>query len=133
MTPDATVVVIGVGGLGHMGVQFVKTTTAARVIAVDAKPAALELATRFGADHVVASDENTVATIRELTGGRGADVVLDFVGAEATMKMALACARTLGDVTLVGIAGGAVPFSFFSQGYEVSLQTIYWGSKPELI
>ena len=133
MTPDATVVVIGVGGLGHMGVQFVKTTTAARVIAVDAKPAALELATRFGADHVVASEENTVAPIRELTGGRGADVVLDFVGAEATMKMALACARTLGDVTLVGIAGGAVPFSFFSQGYEVSLQTIYWGSKPELI
>lgn len=49
------------------------------------------------------------------------------------MKMALACARTLGDVTLVGIAGGAVPFSFFSQDYEVSLQTIYWGSKPELI
>ena len=47
--------------------------------------------------------------------------------------MAQAAARTLGDVTLVGIAGGAVPFSFFSQGYEVSLQTTYWGSKPELV
>ena len=39
----------------------------------------------------------------------------------------------LGDVTLVGIAGGSVPFSFFSQPYEVSLQTTYWGTRPELV
>ncbi|MBC7463310.1 MAG: NAD(P)-dependent alcohol dehydrogenase [Actinobacteria bacterium] len=133
MTPDATVVVIGVGGLGHMAVQFIKATTAATIIAVDMKNEALELAKKVGADHAIVSDDKAAATIRELTGGRGADVVLDFVGAEPTMKMALAAARTLGDVTLIGIAGGSVPFSFFSQGYEVSLQTIYWGSKPELI
>jgi propanol-preferring alcohol dehydrogenase len=42
-------------------------------------------------------------------------------------------ARSLGDVTIVGIAGGTLPFNFFSQAYEVSLQTIYWGSRPELI
>ena len=79
------------------------------------------------------SGVQTAATIREMTHGHGADVVLDFVGSEATLKMALASARTLGDVTLVGIAGGAVPFSFFSQAYEVSLQTTYWGSRPELV
>ena len=133
MTPEATVVVIGVGGLGHMAVQIVKATTAARVIAVDPKPAALALATEVGADEVLEPGEKTAQTIRELTNGHGADVVLDFVGSESTLKLALASARTLGDVTLVGIAGGAVPFSFFSQGYEVSLQTTYWGSKPELI
>jgi propanol-preferring alcohol dehydrogenase len=133
MTPDATVVVIGVGGLGHMAVQFIKATTAATIIAVDMKPDARDLAKKVGAHHALPSDDKAVDMIRELTGGRGADVVLDFVGAEPTMKMALAAARTLGDVTVVGIAGGTVPFSFFSQGYEVSLQTIYWGSKPELI
>ncbi len=133
MLPESYVVCIGVGGLGHMGVQFVKATTAARVIAVDSKPEALELAKKFGADFTVVSDENAVAKIREITSGVGADVVIDFVGAEATMKMAMASARTLGDVTIVGIAGGTFPFNFFSQGYEVSLQTIYWGSKPELI
>lgn len=132
MTPDATVVVIGCGGLGHMGIQFVKATTAAQVIAVDQKPEALALATKVGADHTLVSGEDTATAIRDLTHGRGADVVLDFVGADATMKLAMASARPLGDVTIVGIAGGTFPFTFFSQGYEVSLQTIYWGSRPEL-
>ena len=133
MGPESTVVVIGVGGLGHMAIQIIKATTAARVIAVDAKPMALALALEVGADDTLESNEKTAATIKELTHGLGADVVLDFVGAEATLKMAQEAARTLGDITLVGIAGGAVPFSFFSQGYEVSLQTTYWGSKPELV
>jgi len=133
MTPDATVVVVGVGGLGHMAVQIIKATTAARVIAIDPKPAALALALEVGADETLQPDEKTVKTIREMTNGHGADVVLDFVGAESTLKLAMASARTLGDVTLVGIAGGAIPFSFFSQGYEVSLQTTYWGSRPELV
>ncbi len=133
MSPDATVVVIGVGGLGHMAVQIIKATTAAKVIAVDSKHEALALALEVGADETLESNEKTAMAIREITGGHGADVVLDFVGSESTLKMALAAARTLGDVTLIGIAGGSIPFSFFSQGYEVSLQTTYWGSKPELI
>jgi propanol-preferring alcohol dehydrogenase len=133
MTPDSTVVVIGVGGLGHMAIQIIKATTAAKVIAIDSKHEALALALEVGADETLESNEKSASTIREMTARHGADVVLDFVGSEATLKMALAAARTLGDVTLVGLAGGPVPFSFFSQGYEVSLQTTYWGSKPELI
>ncbi len=133
MTPASTVVVIGVGGLGHLAVQIVKATTAATVIAVDMKPEALALATHFGADHVVTSDADALATIKDLTHGLGADVLLDFVGAESTINLARSAARMLADVTVVGIAGGVVPFSFFSQPYEVSLQTTYWGSRPELI
>jgi alcohol dehydrogenase, propanol-preferring len=133
MTPEASVVVIGVGGLGHMAVQIIKATTAASVIAIDTKPAALELAKAGGADHSVLSDTFALDAIKDLTGGRGADVILDFVGADATLAMACAAARMLGDVTLVGIAGGSAPFSFFAQPYEVSLQTTYWGSKPELL
>lgn len=133
LPPGATAVVIGVGGLGHMAVQILKATTAARVIAIDTRDTSLALATSMGADNVLLSDAQAAASVRDLTGGRGADVVLDFVGTEATISMARAAARMLGDVTLVGIAGGAVPFSFFSQPYEVSLQTTYWGTRPELI
>ena len=68
-----------------------------------------------------------------VAGGLGADVILDFVGAQSPLELAQAASRPLGDITLVGIAGGAVPFSFFSQPYEVSMQTTYWGSRPELI
>lgn len=133
MTPESTVLVIGVGGLGHMGVQFVKQTTAARVIAVDSKKDALDLATRVGADHVLGSDVDVPSAVRELTHGLGADVVLDFVGAESTIRSAMASARSLADVTVVGIAGGTFPWNFFSQTYEVSLTTTYWGSRPELV
>ncbi|EID17247.1 alcohol dehydrogenase GroES domain-containing protein [Mycolicibacterium phlei RIVM601174] len=133
MTPTATVVVIGVGGLGHLAVQLIKATTAARVIAVDNRRTALDLAAAVGADHTLESDASTAGAIRDLTGGRGADVLLDFVGADATIELARAAARPLGDVTIVGIAGGSVPLSFFSQPYEVSIQTTYWGSRPELI
>lgn len=133
MTPTATVVVIGVGGLGHLAVQLVKATTGAQVIAVDNRQEALNLATQVGADHVLASDEQTGTAIKDLTGGRGADVLLDFVGAAATMELARSAARPLGDVTIVGIAGGSVPLSFFSQPYEVSIQTTYWGAHPELV
>lgn len=133
LTADSTAVVIGVGGLGHLGVQLLKALCAARVIAVDPRPEARQLADEAGADLSLAPDADTVATIREAAHGRGADVVLDFVGSEATMQTGLAATRMLGDFTLVGIAGGSVPFSFFSQAYEVSVQTTYWGNRAELV
>jgi len=133
LTPDATCVMIGVGGLGHVGVQIARATTAAQVIAVDVKPEACELARKVGAHHAVLAGDTAEAAIRELTGGRGADVVIDFVGATPTMALARAVARTMADVTIVGIGGGEVPLGFFSQPYEVSIATTYWGSRPELV
>ncbi len=109
-----------------------KATTAAKVIAVDNRQEALDLAAKSGADHAVTSDDQAVDAIKGLTDGHGADVLLDFVGADATIELARAAARTLGDATIVGIAGGTVPFSFFSQPYEVSIQTTYYGSRTEL-
>jgi propanol-preferring alcohol dehydrogenase len=133
LTPGTTAVVIGVGGLGHMGVQILNATTAATIIAVDQRESALKLAVEHGADIALESDEGTVERIREATGGRGADVVLDFVGADATLAMGAASARPMGDLSIVGIAGGTLPISFFSIPYEVSVQTTYWGTRPELV
>lgn len=133
LPPGSTAVVIGVGGLGHLAIQILKATAAARVVAVDTRPEALSLAQELGADLTVQSDEGAVAKIRDATGGRGADVVLDLVGADATLEMGAAVVRQLGDLTLVGIAGGSLSFSFFSVPYEVSIQSTYWGTRPELI
>lgn len=125
--------VIGVGGLGHLAVQILKATTAARVIALDTRKEALDLATTCGADISVTSNPDAVAAIRAATGGRGADVVFDFVGSESTLALGAAVARMLGDLTIVGIAGGTLPVSFFSVPYELSIQSTYWGSRPELV
>jgi propanol-preferring alcohol dehydrogenase len=131
--PQATAVVIGVGGLGHMGVQILEAMTPSRIIAVDMREAALKLAEARGADHAILSDESTAETIRKLTDGRGADVVLDFVGSEGTLALGASVGRPLGDLTIVGIAGGSLPVGFFSVPYEMSIQTTYWGTRPELV
>ena len=84
--PGTTAVVIGAGGLGHIGVQCLAALTATTIVVVDRNPDALKLASQIGAHHTVVADGGQVAAVQELTGGRGADVVLDFVaeqGAEA--------------------------------------------------
>ncbi|SCF26388.1 NAD(P)-dependent alcohol dehydrogenase [Micromonospora chokoriensis] len=133
LPPGSTAVVIGVGGLGHVGVQILKATTAARVLAVDNRPEALRLAEECGADRTISSGPGAAEEIRQATGGRGADVVLDFVGTDATLALGVATARTVGDLTIVGLGGGTLAVSFFSVPYEVSIATTYWGSRPELV
>lgn len=132
LTPDASIVLIGVGGLGHIAVQIARAITGAQVIAVDLKPEALELASRVGAHHTVISDSTAAQSIRTLTNGRGADVVIDFVGVTPTMKLARDVARIMGDITIVGIGGGELSLTFFSQPYDVNIASTYWGSRPEL-
>ena len=77
--PGTTCAVIGAGGLGHIGIQCLATLTAATIIVVDKNPDALKLAEQLGADHTVVADGAHVAAVSELTGGQGAEVVLDFV------------------------------------------------------
>jgi propanol-preferring alcohol dehydrogenase len=131
--PTATAVVIGVGGLGHMAVQVLRATTASRVVAVDSREAARDLAVQRGADVALAPGPDLAERIREVTRGVGADVVIDCVGSDETLATAAACVRQLGDLTIVGIAGGTLPVSFFGVPYEASLQTTYWGNRRELV
>jgi len=77
--PGTTAVVIGAGGLGHIGIQCLSTLTAATIIVVDAHPDALKLAEQLGAQHTVVADGSQVQAVADLTGGRGAHVVFDFV------------------------------------------------------
>jgi alcohol dehydrogenase, propanol-preferring len=133
LVPSSTAVVIGVGGLGHLAVQILKATTAARVVAVDSRADARGLAIDCGADHAVEPGDGALEELRDLTGGRGADAVFDFVGIDATLALGVQATRSLGDLTIVGLGGGTLPLSFFSIPYEVSIQTTYWGTRPELV
>jgi propanol-preferring alcohol dehydrogenase len=132
LLPGSTAVVIGAGGLGHLAIQILTAMSATTVVAVDQSPGALDLARSVGASHGVTPGEAAAAEIRELTQGRGADLVLDFVGVDATLSLGTAVLRPMGHLTLVGIGGGSTAFSFFSPAYEVSLASTYWGTRPEL-
>jgi propanol-preferring alcohol dehydrogenase len=103
------------------------------VVAVDPRESARDLALQRGADIALAPGPDLADRIREHTGGVGADVVIDCVGSDETLAAAAACVRQLGDLTIVGIAGGTLPVSFFGVPYEVSIQTTYWGNRRELV
>jgi propanol-preferring alcohol dehydrogenase len=133
LVPGTTVVSIGVGGLGHFALQFLRELSPARIVAIDTAPAKRALATEVGADHVIdPGTTDAAAEIRALTGGDGAAAVLDFVGADATLAVAAGAVARQGLVVLAGLAGGSVPFSFFSQATEAELTTSYWGTRNEL-
>jgi propanol-preferring alcohol dehydrogenase len=133
LRPGSNAVVIGAGGLGHMAVQILRALSPATIIAVDQRPEALALATEIGADHGILAGDDAAAQIGDLCRGKGADVVIDVVGADVTLSLAASVVRSLGHLTIVGIAGGTLPIGFFSIAYEASVATTYWGSLPELI
>lgn len=123
--------VIGLGGLGQLAVQMLSALTGAQIIATDLDSDAMARAEAHGAV-TVAGGDNQVEEIRELTGGRGVDAVFDFVGAAPTIKTSQATIAQRGRLTVVGIAGGTVDWSFFTNPYEATLTNTYWGTVEEL-
>jgi S-(hydroxymethyl)mycothiol dehydrogenase len=99
-----TLAVIGCGGVGDGAIVGARLAGAAKIIAVDTDPRKLEWARTFGATDVVsARDTDVVAQIRALTGGFGADVVIDAVGSPQTWKQAFYARDLAGTVVLVGV------------------------------
>ena len=80
LRPGHRAVLIGAGGLGHIGIQALRAMSAAEIVVVDRNPEAVKLALSIGADHGVVAEGGQVAEVLELTDGRGAEVVVDFVG-----------------------------------------------------
>ena len=133
LVPGTSAVVIGVGGLGLLAVQFLRTLCSARVIAVDSDATHLQLAKEHGADNTLHSDGSTAEQIRSLTSGAGANFILDCVGAEATLKTGVGALARLGRLTLVGAAGGKVPFSLHSVPWGAQLATSFNGGTTNLL
>jgi D-arabinose 1-dehydrogenase-like Zn-dependent alcohol dehydrogenase len=104
--PGTTVVVLGIGGLGHFGVQILKALSPARVIALDTNPDRLDFALRLGADEAFHSAlDGGVNAVREATNGEGAHIILDFVGEHGTPDTAIKMLHRGGTYSQIGYGG----------------------------
>src|ERR687892_419972 len=102
LSAGTRVVVIGAGGLGHIGVQCLKAMTPAEIIVIDPSEPALALARELGADHTVKVDGSHVETVKELTGGLGAEAIVDFVGEKGAIEDGIEMVRNGGFYYVVG-------------------------------
>jgi NAD+-dependent secondary alcohol dehydrogenase Adh1 len=103
LEPGTTAVVIGAGGLGHIGVQCLKAMTSATIIVIDPSEKALALAGELGADHTVKVDGSKhVDTVKELTDGLGAEAIIDFVGEKGAIEDGIAMIRDGGFYYVIG-------------------------------
>ncbi len=105
LLPGEYAVIIGAGGLGHIGIQVLAALCAAEIIVVDRGDMALSLAKECGAHHLVKADGNEVEQVLELTGGNGAEAVIDFVGEGDAIANGLAMTRNAGSYYIVGYGG----------------------------
>src|SRR4029077_11434436 len=103
--PGTTAVVIGAGGLGHIGVQCLEALTATSIIVVDRNPDALKLAEQLGAQQTVVADGSHVDAVKDLSGGRGAHVVLDFVAEQGAEMDGWNMTRPAGSYFVIGYGG----------------------------
>ena len=138
LRPGGTAVVIGVGGLGHIGVQILRAISPVRVIAVDVDAGKRTLATSLGADLAMNADEHTAARILEYTDGLGADAVFDFVGVDATAKLSVQSVAPGGAYRMIGLGGGVPGVAADaalgdSWPWGASIKKTYAGTRRNLI
>lgn len=104
LRPGNVCVMIGAGGLGHIGVQVLKAISGAILIVIDRNPDALKLAKEIGADHIIqAGDDGAfVQEVLKLTDGKGAEAVIDFVAEGGSTSTGVKMIRRAGDYYIVG-------------------------------
>ena len=100
--PGTRAVVIGAGGLGHIGIQCLKAMTPAEIIVIDPSEPALVLAREVGADQTFKVDGTHVDKVRELTDGLGAEAIIDFVGEKGAIEDGIAMVRDGGFYYVIG-------------------------------
>jgi propanol-preferring alcohol dehydrogenase len=133
LVPGSTAVVIGAGGLGHLAIQMLRALAAAQVIALDIGEDKLAFALEVGAHATFESDPSSIEAVRDLTGGRGAQAVFNFVGIQATADLAAKLAGSCADIVMVGLGPGAIPVGIFTVPGGTSVRTPVWGTRSDLM
>lgn len=100
--PGTRTVVIGAGGLGHIGIQSLKVLSPTKIVVIDRSEEALKVAKDLGADETVLADGEHVETVLEMTDGVGADTVIDFVGEGGATSEGFALLRRNGRYFVIG-------------------------------
>ncbi|MBL7502613.1 alcohol dehydrogenase catalytic domain-containing protein [Frankia sp. CNm7] len=121
--------VIGIGGLGHLAVQILRAVSPATIVAVEPDPRRREFALELGADLALDPADGAAAQVRALG---GSSLVLDLVGVDDTLALAVACAAERGKVVCIGAGLGSTPFGLMRTPWECVLQTSYSGEAWEL-
>ena len=131
----STVVVLGVGGLGHMAIQLLRVLAPVRIVAADVDDKKLQHAKSLGADDIVNNRDASEAAerIKQITGSRGAGLVLDCVGVQATLDLGAKLLGRNSVWTVVGLGGGRHEFRHGSTPYGTLMSIPYWGSRVELM
>ncbi len=132
LPPGSAALVIGVGGLGHMAVQILRILSGCRVIAVDRRQDALDLATAAGADAALLSDGLTADDVRQAADGRPVAFVVDCVGTDGTLALAAASIVPGGHLAVLGVGGGTLPFRFGVVPFETPVVFSNWGTRADL-
>lgn len=108
-TPNDNLVIIGAGGLGLMAVQIAKSITNSKILVVDVDNEKLKEAKRLGADHIINSVEtDPIKNVKDLSGGQGCEIVIDFVNNSKTAPVAIDSLRKRGKYIMVGLFGGSL-------------------------
>jgi alcohol dehydrogenase len=114
-----TVAVFAQGPIGLCATLGARLRGAAMIFGVDAVPERLEMSRRFGASHVInINEQDPVAEIKRVTGGRGVDVAVEALGRQETFQSALSCTRPGGTLSSLGVYSGKL---------AVPLEAIYAG------
>jgi S-(hydroxymethyl)glutathione dehydrogenase/alcohol dehydrogenase len=128
-----SIAVVGCGAVGLNAIQGGVIAGAERIIAIDRDPARLAMAERMGATDALNVDDDTIARVRSLTSGRGADAVFESAGSEAAMQLALEAARPGGHIVILGKVpvDRKVAFRFGSiMGEKRITRSSYGGARP---
>jgi propanol-preferring alcohol dehydrogenase len=133
LRPGATALVIGIGGLGHMAVQLLRALSSVRIVAVDARAEALELARTAGAHVTLLAGDLTPLELRTALGRHGANLILDCVAADQTLALAGGAIAVGGDLCYVGRGGGSISVRPGALPFECSVLLPSWGTLPELV
>ncbi len=135
LNADSTVVVLGVGGLGHMAIQLLRVLAPVRIVAADVDDRKLQHARALGADDVVNNRDASDAAerIQQITGPKGAGLVLDCVGVQPTLDLGAKLLGRNSIWTIVGLGGGHHDFHHGSTPYGTSMSIPDWGSRVELM
>jgi propanol-preferring alcohol dehydrogenase len=138
LEPGSTAVVVGIGGLGHLAVQFLRTTSEARILAVDVDPARLDFAAEIGADEGVPAGADAAPGILAANGGRRVDAVFDFVGSQASLDLAASVTRRGGAIVVTGGGGGRLSITAEmgaggTPDREVTIVHTFGGTRADLV
>jgi alcohol dehydrogenase len=103
--PGDTVVIVGAGPIGLAAIKTARLFSPGRIIAIDRAKSRLDAALEFGATEVVGADEDVVQRVKEISDGKGADVVLEAVGTPETFEMCAELVRPGGHIANIGVHG----------------------------